>query len=201
MSVTGPPPVPGPASLRVERLTPEAYAPFGWVLGEWPPEGSAGGGGAARVVESPGARFWHEHDFIAGAGGQVELLWVTYKPEPPVAEKIEAHRNTEQAIVPVSGKPILHIVAPPDPDPLAPGIAPDLSAARAFYLDGSRGVCMRRGTWHMQFGIDEDAVYFMVTRRSTTDDIVAAVAGGMALVETVIVKTTPIALDTSGLGL
>lgn len=201
MSVSGPPPLPGPASIRVERLTPEAYAPFGWVLGERPAAGRAGGSESARIVEASGARFWHEHDFVAGAGGQVELLWVTYLAQPPVSEKIEAHRHTEQVIIPVNGQPILHIVAPPDLDPLAPGIAPDLGAARAFYLDGTRGVCMRRGTWHMHYGVAEEAFYLMVTRRSTTDDIVAAFDGAAGPAETVIVKTTPIVLDTSGLGL
>ncbi len=185
-------PLPAPARLQVERLTQEAYAPFGWVIGDPP----AGG-----VIEGPSALFFHAHDFGVGAGGEVELVWATYRGQKPIAEKIEMHRLTEQALIPVGAAPMLHIVAPPNADPLAPGILPDFSQARAFLLDGSRGICMRRGTWHMHFGIVEAATYMIITRRSTTDDLSAAIQTGSEPAETVIYKTTPILLDLSGLDL
>lgn len=185
---------PGVPALRVEPLTPEAYAPFGWVLGIRPPEGSR------ELVQGLAAQFWHERVFDAGDGGQTELVWVEYQPEPPLVVKIEAHRLTEQALVPVGGTPIIHIVAPPNDDPTAPEIAPDLSRAKAFYLDGTRGVCMRRGTWHIHLGIDRTAVHLMVSRRSTTTDLIGALRDGMPLAETEILKLDPpLPLDISGI--
>lgn len=180
--------------IQVEPLTAAAYARFGWVLGERPTAA-----GAAGATEGESAGFWHEHDFLAGEGGQVELVWVSYKPRPAIVTLLESHRLTEQAIVPVTGQPILQFVAPPPADLLADDIAPDLSAARAFYLDGTKGVCMRAGTWHMQFGLGDNQ-HLMVTRRSTTDDLRAGFLGGSAMQETKIVEIEPIVLDASGLG-
>jgi hypothetical protein len=53
----------------------------------------------------------------------------------------------------------------------------------------------------MHFGIADDAVYSIITRRSTTDDLAAAITQGTTPAETVIFRTTPIQLDVSGLGL
>ena len=181
-------------TIRVEPITAAGYAPFGWVFGEQPP--------APRRdwVDSDGAGFWHEHDFLVGDGGDVEFVWVTYKARPAIATQMEAHRLTEQAIVPVTGQPLLHIVAPPNEDPLAEDIAPDVSAARAFYMDGTKGVCMKVGTWHMHFALGDNR-HFMVTRRSTTNDILGGIRDGRQMQETVIVSIEPIVLDASHLGI
>ena len=49
-------PLPAPARLQVERLTQEAYAPFGWVIGDPP---------ASGVIEGPSALFFHARRYRA----------------------------------------------------------------------------------------------------------------------------------------
>lgn len=183
-----------PTTIRVEPLTAEAYAPYGWVFGEQPEPGRR------DWIESDNVRFWHEHDFLTGQGGVTEFVWVTYKPREPVVTRVEAHRLTEQAIVPVSGHPILHLVAPPNDDPLAAGIVPDLSRAKAFLMDGTKGICMRPGTWHTHFGLGHN-LHLLVTRRSTTDDILDHIHDGAEMGETVFADIEPIRLDASALGI
>jgi ureidoglycolate lyase len=154
-------------TTRVELLTPEAYAPYGWVIGE-----AASSTDLRDMFHSDTLEFWHEHDFDPGAGGRLELIWVYYRRKPLRVENLESHRLTEQAIIPVAGaNPIVHVVCPPPPDPTADRITPDLNRMKAFLLDGTRGVCMRPGTWHTHFALGREANYLMLTRRSTTVEI------------------------------
>lgn len=166
--------------LQVQRLTREAYEPFGWVLGDVP------------NVDSPdyfggdGTEFWAEHDFEVGLGGAVQLLWVQYKWHGFEIESMESHRLTEQAIIPATGDPIVHVVCPPPADPMQPDIVPDLDRIQAFLLDGTKGVCMRRGCWHMHRSLRDTATYLMITRRSTTTDILEEKRSGAQTTETVV---------------
>ena len=176
------------STIRVEPLSAAAYAPFGHVLGERP---------AATqndVTVGVVAAFWAERDFGVGPGGVTQFIWAVYAPTPPTADHMESHRLTEQAIIPVTGKPILHLVAPPNADPSAPGTAPDLSRAKAFLLDGTKGVVMARGTWHCHFGLVPETVYCVLTRRSTTDDILAGGLDNARMQETVICPIEPLTL-------
>lgn len=172
--------------LTVEPLTPERYAPFGWVLGIRPPEADP-----TELYETATIEFWHEHTLDPGEGGATEYLWVHFKPRAPVVTGMESHLLTEQAIVPVTGVPLVHVVAPP-PDAGTPpaGLRPRLEDARAFLLDGTLGVCMRAGTWHAQLALEEATTHLMVTRRSTTVDLLTSLAGDGpdAARETVLVR-------------
>src|SRR5688500_15932810 len=118
--------------VRVERLTREAYEPFGWVFGTGLVAGSK------DVLSTDSLDFWHEHDFNPGPGGVVEFLWVRYKRSTTSRLTLESHRLTEQAIIPtVGGGPIIHVVCPPPPDPLRDEITPTLDQMRLFLLDGT----------------------------------------------------------------
>ena len=167
-------------TIRVEPLTAAAYAPFGYVLGERP--------AATQNDVTVGviAAFWAERDFGVGPGGVTQFIWAVYAPSTPQTEHMESHRLTEQAIIPVTGKPILHLVAPPNADPSAADNVPDLSQAKAFLLDGTKGVVMARGTWHCHFGLVPETVYCVLTRRSTTDDILAGRLDNALMKETVL---------------
>jgi ureidoglycolate lyase len=129
--------------------------------------------------------FWHEHGFQPGAGGTTELLWVQFRTRAFSIQRLESHRLTEQAIVPVTGDAMIHVVCPPPSDPEAPDIIPDLDQVKAFLLDGSKGVCMKRGCWHAHFPLTNPATYLMITRRSTTQDILRAEYRGSSTTETI----------------
>ncbi|MGJ4886075.1 hypothetical protein [Bradyrhizobium sp. HKCCYLRH1065] len=61
--------------VTTEPLTPEGFAPYGWARGKPCPEASG-----AIAFKCAASTFWHEHDFNARAGGEVEVLRVTYRP-------------------------------------------------------------------------------------------------------------------------
>lgn len=162
-----------PATLTVEPLTPESFQPFGWVIGVKPrPEDTNVQGNAITKWRT-------NHVFDPGDGGHVEFVWVNYCWKPFVCERLESHRLTHQSFIPLGGSvPLIHVVAPPPEDPMAADIAPDMSRARAFLLDGSLGTCLKRGTWHGHFPVGGVANFLMITRRSTTVDIETAMAEG-----------------------
>jgi ureidoglycolate lyase len=136
--------------------------------------------------DSETTRFWAEHDFEVGEGGDVQLLWVNYRWRGFEIQYVESHRLTEQAIIPVTGDPIVHVVCPPPDDLMAPDIVPDLDRMQAFLLDGSKGVCMKKGCWHAHRSLRDEATYLMITRRTTTTDILDEKRGGAETTETVV---------------
>lgn len=170
--------------IRVQRLTREAYEPFGWVLGSLP------GKQNPDYLEVQISTFWGEHIFDAGEGGAVQLVWLDYKWRGFAIQEFESHRLTEQAFIPVAWSPMVHVVCPPPDDPTVPEIAPDLGRVRAFLLDGTKGVCMKRGCWHTPLPLGDNTTYLMITRHSTTTDILNGERGGGVTVETVVARVS-----------
>jgi ureidoglycolate lyase len=147
--------------IAVQALTPDAFSPFGWVLGRRE---------HAEEIKGQTAMLWHEHDFDVGVGGTVEFVWTQYGRRGFVIERLEMHRLTEQAAIPIGKEPVVFVVCPPPQDPLARVVEPDLNQMAAFLLDGTKAICLKRGCWHWTFALVEPANYLLVTRRSTTID-------------------------------
>ena len=150
-------------------------APFGSVLGgDYPSDP------AAIAFSHAASDFWHVHDFDPGAGGRSEVLWVNYRNDSLRLRSLEVHWLTEQAIIPLGAGEIVHVVCPSRDDP---GRLPDLERLRAFRVSAGRGVCMRPGCWHASFVLAGQTTCLMLTRASTTCDLVAALKGESAAVE------------------
>lgn len=164
-------------ALTVEALTAEAFAPFGRVLG-------GGYDPAVTGFSHPGSDFWHVHDFDAGTGGQVEVLWVNYRNDSLRLRALEAHWLTEQAIVPLGGE-IVHVVCPGREDDAR---TPDVTRLRAFRVGDGQGVCMQPGCWHASFVLAGQTTCLMLTRHSTTADLVETLQGRHDAVESSIVE-------------
>lgn len=139
------------------------------------------------AYSNPATDFWHEHLFDAGTEGEVEILWVNYRNNDPSISTLERHLLTDQAVVPLVGA-ITQIVA-------LSGVegSPDLGSARALRVEPGTGVCMRANTWHATRS--EGATCLMLTRRSTTIDLIAGLKGNAALVETVRQPVTGVELS------
>lgn len=175
-----------PDKIVVEKLTPEAFEPYGWVIGTKP-------GPTDTDVQGNELTKWRTaHVFDPGEDGNVEFVWVNYCWKPFVCEQLEAHRLTMQSFIPLGGSvPFIHVVAPPADDPTARSIAPDMNRARAFLVDGTVGTCLRTGTWHAHFAAGGTANVLMITRRSTTIDIETTLAGDREEMEETIRCPTP----------
>lgn len=159
-------------TISVEPLSEAAIAPYGWMLGKPLPAGTD-----AVAYGSVASDFWHEHGFDVGPGGEHEILWVKYRSTDPVVERLEAHSLTQQAVIPLVGQ-IIQIVAAATAEGL-----PDPSTVRAFALSPGYGICMRPGIWHATRARAGEATCLMLTRRSTTADLVRHLNTGSAATE------------------
>ncbi len=128
--------------------------------------------------------FWQEHVFDPGVGGETEVLWVTYRNQQREVSSLEVHRLTQQAIVPLSGE-IIHVVAGSHGDG-----SPDEGSLSAFRVPVGQGICMRPGCWHATRVDAVEVTCLMLTRRSTTVDLIDYLTGdcspsesGIAVVE------------------
>lgn len=165
--------------LRIPVLTlqPEAFAPYGWVLGGAPSKMDP-----APHFLSAATDFWSAHVFETGAGGQPEILWTIYRSSEPTVTSLEAHAMTQQALIPLTGE-VVQIVARGAGDG-----GPDLSTLAAFRVAPGQGICMRPGCWHTT-RVSGGAVHCaMLTRRSTTLDLVRHLSQGAPAHESAIVS-------------
>lgn len=160
-------------TLVVGTLDPVSFSAYGHVLGGPYPAGHA----QRPSFSNEATDFWQAHVFDAGRGGESEILWVNYRSRELSIESLEVHMLTEQAIVPLTGS-IIHIVAASD----ASG-GPDLSSIAAFHVPVGLGVCMRPGCWHATRVVAGEVTCLMLTRRSTTADLVAHLTAGHAAAE------------------
>ena len=146
--------------LKAQKLTPEAFAPFGDVID-------------ARVSESfpiNGGRTQRHHDLA-----RVEILGAPSRPlisvfvSQPVTlplelELLECHPLGSQAFMPLHEERFVVVVAPPGDD-----IDPD--EIRAFVTDGRQGVNYRAGTWHAIHSVLEREGEFLVVDRAGADNL------------------------------
>ena len=171
-------------ALRIEPISEAAVTPFGWMLGKPLPTATD-----AVAFTSPASDFWHEHIFSTGDGGEPEILWVKYRSDDPAVARLEVHRLTQQAVVPVIGS-IVQVVAASDETG-----EPDPATARAFAIQPGQGICMRPGTWHATRSAGGEATCLMLTRRSTTIDLVRHLNQGAAAEESRMVDISPLHLE------
>lgn len=146
--------------LKAQKLTSEAFAPFGDVID-------------ARVSESfaiNGGRTQRHHDLA-----RVEILDAPSRPlisvfvSQPVTlplelELLERHPLGSQAFMPLHEERFVVVVAPPGDD-----IDPD--EIRAFVTDGRQGVNYRAGTWHAIHSVLEREGEFLVVDRGGADNL------------------------------
>jgi len=171
--------------ISIEPLTAEAAVSYGWMLGK-----PCSSEDTVSAFMSPGSDFWQEHVFDAGSQGQPEVLWVTYRVSDPVIAKLEVHHLTQQAVVPLVGG-IVQLVAASD----AAG-NPDLATARAFALTPGIGICMKPGIWHATRTMDAgESTCLMLTRRSTTVDLVSHLVRKAPAAESRLVEIAPFRLQ------
>lgn len=170
-------------TIDIQALSPSAFAPFGWMLGKPFPTGED-----AAAFRSPASDFWSEHLFDPGPEGEEEVLWVSYRDTNPIIGTLEAHSLTQQAVVPLTAE-IIQILATSNPDG-----SPDLTTLSAFRLFPGIGVCMRPGSWHATRAVSNEATCLMLTRRSTTADLISHLNHGRPATASAFAEIPPVRL-------
>ena len=147
-------------TLLIERITPDAFAPFGRVLTLAPTEPPD-----ARVVRTDGAGWTdaYTHDPLLSTNGSLGMTRAAGMPFS--VERMERHPNSEEALFPSEGAIVL-VVAPAGAKP-----DPDAADLRAFAILPGTVAVMKPGTWHDACrGLDGPTAYFwMCTVRTGTD--------------------------------
>ena len=156
--------------IAIQELTQESFRLFGWALGR-------GLQTSSLAFSNAATDFWEEHLFDPGRAGETEILWVNYRDRTKVITRLESHRLTQQIVVPLTGD-IVQIVAQSRQD-----ASVDLASMSAFRVKVGEGVCMRAGCWHATRVEKEEVRCLMITRRSTTVDLVGHLQGASPLNE------------------
>ena len=119
--------------IRLERLSAEAFAPFGQLICAREDE--------APIFEAPHLRSWRQ-DFENL--GPTELMYIHYRHQPLEFSTFERHFQVSQTFVALGGAPSVMVVAAPS----ARESVPEPGELRAFYVPGTVGIMLWRGTWH-----------------------------------------------------
>lgn len=128
--------------LKVQKMTREAFAPFG------------------MVIDSRGAS---EVDL---GGGVPSLTGATSERRAFAFEFMARHRRTMQVFSPLASSQAIICVAPPNMD-----AAPDAGSVVAFFVDGRLPYAYYKGTWHTPpFSVAEWYSYLVVDRGGTLED-------------------------------
>lgn len=175
-----------PTTLPTQPITPAAFASYGWMLGKPFPTDAA-----IPAFTNPATDFWREHVFDPGQDGEPEILWVNYRNADNVSQ-LEKHLRTQQAIVPLTGS-IVHIVARSAADG-----SPDLTTLSAFMVRPGQGLCMAPDCWHASRVQSAEVTCLMLTRRSTTMDLVAHMNTGCAAQESMLAAVPTIEIMGNG---
>lgn len=118
--------------LKIEPLTAESFAPYGFVIGAKDAR--------PDFVNTTGTRGW-EYPF---KGGQLRMFLLETAPRALVFDKLEKHTELSQVFMPAGGSSAVLLVArAPDEQSL-----PDKDDVRAFLLDGQVGYGLHPHTWH-----------------------------------------------------
>ena len=151
-------PAPDIVQIRLERLTAEAFAPFGQLI--------CARGDDAPIFEAPHLRSWrqefggagidraHVHPLRAPADGVLG----DRAPLPSYPDFHSARRRSS----------VMAVAAPTDPDDWTS--LPEPGQLRAFYVPGTVGLMLWRGTWHAltRFPVGSDGAGFaFLTDRDT----------------------------------
>jgi ureidoglycolate lyase len=127
-----------PTVLPVEKLTDQAFAPFGRVIRT--PE-------RVRDAEGPGWRWWAETMVLDGDNRSWGVGYLDLEPtSSPRFDWAERHLRSLEAIVPVEGGCLVYVGPAEHLD--HPGRLPAVEDFRAFRVPSGSGVVMDRGVWH-----------------------------------------------------
>lgn len=145
------------ATLPIEPLTKQAFAPFGEVI-------EIEGAVPLSINQGYARRF---NDLaridVAAEGGQINVSWfvASMRPAPIAIRLMERHPLGSQMFMPLGGADWLVVVCA---DPR------NAASYRAFAATGHQGVNYARNCWHHPLLVRKDASPFLVVDRKGDGD-------------------------------
>lgn len=141
--------------LRIEPLTPSAFAAFGDVIDTEDRD--------YFMINNGSTRRYHKLASVETAlpddQAIISIFSAQALPRPLVIRMLERHPLGSQAFMPLRGHPFLIVVGPA-------GHAPQADQVRAFISNGRQGVNYHKGVWHHPVLTIEAQDTFLVIDRS-----------------------------------
>jgi ureidoglycolate lyase len=138
--------------IKVEPLTPQAFAPFGTVIEADP--------STAVEINSGYTTRFHALAEAAVGDGQAIISIFRGRPRELSIAMLERHPLGSQAFIPLGGQPWLAVVAE----------NPDLESCRAFHCQGTQGLQYDINVWHHPLLVLGDAQDFLIVDRAGEGD-------------------------------
>lgn len=139
-------------SIKVEQLTAEAFGPFGNII-EADPKTSF------EINSGYTTRFHNLSEADVGDGHAIISIF-RGRPRELSVGMLERHPLGSQAFIPLGEKPWLAVVAS----------TPDISACRAFLVQGHQGLQYDVNVWHHPLLVIDTAQDFLIVDRAGDGD-------------------------------
>ena len=123
--------------IQIERLTPEAFAPYGDVIRQPTAEPHATG---------PGWQWWGETLTLRGDNRSEVVGYLRLEPAARSFDWAERHMRSAEVIVPLGGACLVYVG--PAEHLEQPGHLPELDRFRVFEVPEGQGVVLSPGVWH-----------------------------------------------------
>ncbi len=147
--------------VKIENLTETLFHSYGNLIhcGDRPPD-----------FKGIKAELWRTPFEVKGT---TELGFIRYGFQQLRFTKLERHFNVTQSFIPLGNKPAIMVVAP-SKDTVDGNIIPRPEEVRAFLIDGSAGITLKKAIWHAldRFPLSPPHIDFvLITSKETTDDL------------------------------
>lgn len=147
--------------VAVEPLDMATFAPFGTIVGVV---------GGSPALDWGTLQTWMTPFDV---DGPPQMTLCRYHREPVEWSRMERHLGVTQAFLPLGGAASVMVVAPAS-DLADRAALPPPASVRAFYMDGTAGVVLHRGTWHAlrRFPVDAPLIdIVLLTGRDTQAEL------------------------------
>ncbi|MGB9857408.1 MAG: ureidoglycolate lyase [Dictyoglomaceae bacterium] len=146
--------------IKVKYPTPENFKKFGTLI--VPPFKNP------PAVSSEIFNYYHDVADISSLGNEGCVGYLEIKRDFSrefVLEKMERHKNTLEAFIPISGVGIF-CLAPATPNKSSP----DLDSIEAFWVDGTASFFLNEGVWHwLPYPITSDIRFILLLKKPTVE--------------------------------
>jgi ureidoglycolate lyase len=141
--------------VKPKKLSVEGFAPFGSVIMK--PE-------RPLDIESPVLRYWHDMADISNLGTMGTMGFMQMKRVPVLCETLQVLHASIELYLSLDGKPSVFFVAPPRH---GAAVLPDEDRIEAFLIEGSVGLSVNAGIWHVApFALGETADFILGLRNT-----------------------------------
>lgn len=137
-------------TIKVQKLTREAFAPFGEVLTT---EGREAGG-------NPASHLWYPQAVVIDAPTSINLMRVVQHDF--VLKDFEGHDHTTENLIAMDGDLIVG---------MAPAGELDPDKVTAFYIPCGLGISLKPSVWHaVPFAVGKDVMSVCIFKNNTSHD-------------------------------